>query len=114
MYHIIIILFYLCNSVQKRSFFLLRYNSLTTRTHTLAIIYHSEARSPLPTNHTQVTRLSQAAHMIGVGQFSDEVKVLGAVDVSVSHELEIVLIDLVLDDGRHGIIEQVTMLTLLD
>ena len=54
--------------------------------------------------------MSHDAHMIGVGEFSDKVKVLSAVDVSVPHELEVVLVHLVLDHGRHRVIKEMTSL----
>ena len=56
---------------------------------------------------------SHDTHMISICQFPDKVKVLSAVDVSVSHELEVVLVHLVLDHGWHRVIEQMTTLTFL-
>ena len=57
---------------------------------------------------------SHDSHMIDVGEFSDEFEVLGTVDISVSHELKVVFIDLVLDDSRHRVVKEVSPLSLLD
>ena len=58
--------------------------------------------------------MSHDTHMIGIGQVSDKLKVLCAVDVPVPHELEVVLIDLVLDDSWHRVHEEVSTLPFLD
>ena len=57
---------------------------------------------------------SHDSHMIDVGEFSDEFEVLWTVDISVSHELKVVFIDLVLDDSRHRVVKEVSPLSLLD
>ena len=43
----------------------------------------------------------------------DEQEVLGTVDVSVLHELQVFLVDTTLDRGWHGIRKDVSFLTLL-
>ena len=52
-------------------------------------------------------------HIIGVDQFADKVKVLGAVDVSVPHELEIVFVHLVLDGSWHRVVKEMPLFSLL-
>ena len=52
--------------------------------------------------------------MIGVCELSDKLKVFQAVDVSVSHELQVLLIHTTLDQWRHWVYKHAPSLSLLN